>query len=179
MVKEIISWLKAIIIALLIVFGVRHFIMEPSIVKGDSMLPNLHEGDRIIISKISSIDRFDEIAFVSPDTDDNYVKRVIGLPGDRIVIENDTLYINDEPYEESYLDDFKSQLAEGQIFTQDFDLEADYGYQVVPDGTYFVLGDNRPISRDSRSFGVINEDSIIGEVVFRIWPIQVIGPIKH
>ncbi|WP_017473516.1 signal peptidase I [Amphibacillus jilinensis] len=179
MVKEIISWLKAIIIALVIVFVVREFVMTPSIVKGDSMLPNLRDGDRIIISKISSIDRFDEIAFYAPDADDNYVKRVIGLPGDQIKIENDVLYINDVPYEEDYLDELKVQLHDNQLFTYNYDLEEEQGYHVVPEGSYFVLGDNRPISRDSRNFGVISEDAIIGEVVFRIWPLNAMGVINH
>ncbi|SEN85520.1 signal peptidase I [Amphibacillus marinus] len=175
MVKEIISWLKAIIIALVIVFVVREFLMTPSIVKGDSMFPNLQDGDRIIISKVSSIDRFDEIAFLAPDTNDNYVKRVIGLPGDEISIQDDILYINGVAYDEPYLDELKENLFEDQLFTYNYDLEQDHGYQVVPDGTYFVLGDNRPISRDSRNFGVIAEESIIGEVVFRIWPVGSIG----
>lgn len=170
MLKEIFSWVKAILIAVIIVFVVREFLMITSIVMGDSMMPNLNDGDRIIISKISSIDRFDEIAFLAPDTDDNYVKRVIGLPGDEIKVENDYLYVNGETHDELYLEVFKASLGENQLMTKDFVLE-----QVVPEGQYFVLGDNRLISRDSREFGFISEESIIGKVSFRIWPLDAIG----
>lgn len=175
MVKEIISWLKAGIIALVIVIVVREFVMTPSIVKGDSMKPSLYDGDRIIISKISTIDRFDTIAFVAPapNSDDNFVKRVIGLPGDQIKIEENILFINGEAQDEYYLDEVKS---DGSFFL-DYDLEGVHGHQVVPEGTLFVLGDNRGRSYDSREFGVIDEDSIIGEVIFRIWPISGIGVI--
>lgn len=175
MLKELISWLKALVIALIIVFVVRKFIITPSIVKGDSMQPNLYDGDRIIISKVSSIDRFDEIAFVAPNGHDNYVKRVIGMPGDRIEINNDILYINGEVYDEFYL----TNLQEGEVVIDYFDLEKWHGYEEVPEGTYFVLGDNRRYSYDSRDFGVITEESVIGEVVLRIWPLDSIGVIKH
>jgi len=127
MLKEIFSWLKAIIIALIIVFVVREFLVTPSIVKGDSMMPNLNDGDRIIISKISSIDRFDEIAFIAPDKNENYVKRVIGLPGDEIEVKNDLLYVNGEEYEELYLADFKELLNENQLMTPDFTLKEKTG----------------------------------------------------
>ncbi|PXW89223.1 signal peptidase I [Streptohalobacillus salinus] len=173
MIEEIISWLKAIVIALLIVVVVRGVLMTPSIVKGDSMDPNLQDGDRIIISKIHDIDRFDEIAFIAPDKDENYVKRVIGLPGDHIKIEDDVLYINNTPYVEVYLDDKKEGYGSDQLFTGNYSLDG-----VVPEDSFFVLGDNRPISRDSRSFGVIDASSVIGEVVFRIWPLENIGIIN-
>lgn len=175
MLKELISWLKAAVIALIIVFVVREFAITPSVVKGDSMQPNLHDGDRIIISKLSSIDRFDEIAFVAPNGNDNYVKRVIGLPGDRIEINNDILYINDVVYDEFYL----AELGEHEILVDHFDLEEWHGYEEVPEDTYFVMGDNRRYSYDSRDFGVITEESVIGEVVFRIWPLDSIGMIRN
>lgn len=175
MLKELISWLKAAIIAIIIVFVVREFVMTPSIVKGDSMQPNLYDGDRIIISKMTKIDRFDEIAFVAPNGSDNYVKRVIGLPGDQIKIEEDVLYINGEAQDEFYLDRAKEQ----DLFFENFDLAEWHGYDEVPEGTYFVMGDNRKYSYDSRDFGVITEESIIGEVIFRFWPLNAIGVIEH
>ena len=95
-IAEILSWLKALLIALVIVLLFRHFLITPSVVKGESMMPNLQDGDRIILSKISEINRFDEIAFEAPDTNDNYVKRVIGLPGDTVEMRNDQLIINGE-----------------------------------------------------------------------------------
>lgn len=168
MLKEIMSWLYAVLIALVIVILVRGFIVTPSVVKGDSMQPNLYDGDRIIISKLSSINRFDEIAFVAPNGEDNYVKRVIGLPGDEIEIINDTLYINGTVYAEDYLTENYSEEVSIRYFST----------EKIPEGTYFVMGDNRKHSYDSREFGVINKDSIIGEVVFRIWPLDSIGAIS-
>ncbi|WP_182200653.1 signal peptidase I [Paraliobacillus salinarum] len=172
--RELFSWLKAIVIALVIVFVVREFLVTPSIVKGESMLPTLQDGDRIMISKVTPIDRFDEIAFQAPDAEENYVKRVIGLPGDSIEMKDDTLYINGTAYQEEYLSDHKEAVF-GNSFTENFTLKQITGEMTVPDGYLFVLGDNRPVSRDSRRFGFIDEDSVIGDVVFRIWPINAIG----
>ncbi|MDC3417089.1 signal peptidase I [Aquibacillus sp. 3ASR75-54] len=173
--EEILSWVKALAIALIIVLVVRQFLVTPSIVQGKSMEPNLHDGDRIILSKISKVNRFDEIAFRAPDADENYVKRVIGMPGDTIEMKDDTLYINGKAYEEPYLDSFKNQLEDGELLTNNFTLEEITGESVVPSGYYFVLGDNRFISKDSRVFGFISEESIIGDVKMRIWPLQNFG----
>ncbi len=172
--RELFSWLKAIIIAVIIVFVVREFLMTPSIVKGESMMPTLQDGDRIMISKVTSINRFDEIAFHSPDTDENYVKRVIGLPGDTVEMKDDVLYINGKAYEERYLDKYKEAYGDEEL-TENFNLQQITGETTVPDDYLFVLGDNRPISKDSRAFGFIKQDSVIGDVVFRIWPLHAIG----
>lgn len=176
-IAEILSWLKALLIALVVVLLFRHFLVTPSIVKGESMMPNLQDGDRIILSKISSIDRFDEIAFEAPDSNDNYVKRVIGVPGDTVEMRNDQLIINGKTYEEPYLDEYKQFLNDGFTLTEDFTLESLTGEEKVPEGKYFVLGDNRQRSKDSRTFGFIDEESVIGDVKFRIWPLDSIGPL--
>lgn len=175
MVKELMSWLKAIVLALIIVLVVREFVMTPSVVKGTSMEPTLHDGDRIIISKLGKLERFDQIAFIAPDSiaEENYVKRIIGLPGDYLEIKDDELFVNGVSYPEVYLEDVIDDLG-GFRYTDDFSLN-DLGLTEVPAGMYFVLGDNRPDSRDSRYFGVIEEESIIGEIVFRIWPPEGIG----
>lgn len=175
MVKELISWIKAIVIALVIVLVVREFVMTPSVVKGTSMEPTLHDGDRIIISKLGELERFDQIAFIAPDSvvEENYVKRIIGLPGDYVEVKDDVLFINGVSYPEVYLEDVLSEL-DGYTYTDDFSMN-ELGLTEVPDGMYFVLGDNRPDSRDSRYFGAIEEESVIGEIVFRIWPPEDIG----
>ncbi|WP_138418860.1 signal peptidase I [Aquibacillus sediminis] len=176
--KEVYSWIKALAIAFIIVFVVRQFLITPSIVNGESMLPSLEDGDRIIISKISRIDRFDEIAFHAPDSDENYVKRVIGVPGDTIEMKDDTLYINGKEYQEPYLDKYKERLGPEERLTDDFTLEEKTDHSVVPKGSFFVLGDNRWISKDSRYFGLISEDEIIGDVKMRIWPLDSFGFIQ-
>ncbi|SHN31442.1 signal peptidase I [Gracilibacillus kekensis] len=177
-VKELLSWMKALLVAVIIVLVCRHFLITPSVVKGESMMPNLEDGDRIILSKISNIDRFDEIAFEAPDTNDNYVKRVIGFPGDRVEMIDDQLYINGTLYEEHYLNESKSTLAVGDQLTNDFTLKDLTGHEKVPEGKLFVLGDNRRVSKDSRQFGFIDEEAVIGDVKLRIWPIDSIGIIN-
>ncbi len=174
-VQEAISWLKALLIALVIVLVCRHFLITPSIVKGESMMPNLEDGDRIILSKISKIERFDEIAFQAPDSEDNYVKRVIGLPGDTIEMRDDQLLVNGKPVKEPYLEDIKSILPSEDPLTNNFTLMEITGEEVVPEDKLFVLGDNRRVSKDSRSFGFIDEEEVIGDVKMRIWPLDSIG----
>lgn len=173
--SEILAWIKTLIIAAVVVFVLRHFFITPSIVEGDSMEPSLQDGDRIIISKVGKIERYDEIAFHAPDSNNNYVKRVIGLPGDEIRMKEDTLYINGEPVEEPYLKEAKASLPETFQFTRDFTLQEVAGAKQVPEGHLFVLGDNRSISKDSRYFGFISEKAIIGDVTIRIWPIDTFG----
>lgn len=175
LVRELLSWVKALLIAVVIVLLCRHFLITPSVVKGESMMPNLEDGDRIILSKISQIDRFDEIAFEAPDSNDNYVKRVIGFPGDTIEMKNDTLIINGKEYDEEYLSQAKSRLSDDELLTNNFTLYDLTGEEVVPEGKLFVLGDNRRISKDSRQFGFIDEESVIGDVKLRIWPLDAIG----
>ncbi|MFC4388110.1 signal peptidase I [Gracilibacillus marinus] len=175
LVRELLSWVKALLIAVVIVLLCRHFLITPSVVKGESMMPNLEDGDRIILSKISQIDRFDEIAFEAPDSNDNYVKRVIGFPGDTIEMKNDTLIINGKEYDEEYLSQAKSRLSDDELLTNNFTLYDLTGEEVVPEGKLFVLGDNRRISKDSREFGFIDEESVIGDVKLRIWPLDAIG----
>ena len=90
-------------------------------------------------------------------------------------MKNDTLYINDKPYEEEYLDELKSSLDDAGLFTEDFTLKELTGEEVVPEGEMFVLGDNRPYSKDSRVFGFVPMERIVGEVKIRYWPIKDIG----
>lgn len=172
---EMVAWMKTILIAVIAVFLLRHFFITPSIVEGESMMPTLHDGDRIIISKIGEIERFDEIAFHAPDSSDNYVKRVIGLPGDEIKMERDILYINGNPVKEPYLEEVKESRSSSFSFTEDFTLREVAGTRRVPEGYLFVLGDNRTISKDSRYFGFISEKAVIGDVTIRIWPLDTFG----
>ncbi|WP_416151826.1 signal peptidase I [Salipaludibacillus sp. HK11] len=168
------EWIKAVVVALVLAIVIRSFFFAPIVVDGQSMMPTLEHNDRMIVNKIgyniSEPDRFDIIVFHAPQNKD-YIKRVIGLPGDSVRYEDDVLYINDEAYEEDYLDDFKA-LADNQPFTGDFELEDFTGYETIPEGHVFVLGDNRQHSKDSRHIGVIPYDEVVGKANFVFWPVQ-------
>lgn len=177
--SEVLSWLKAFVLALIIVFVIRYFFFVPVTVYGESMLPTFEDHDKVIVSKTSSIDRFDEIVFkapdVLPDEDVHYIKRVIGLPGDKIEMKDDILYINGKPYKEDYVNRENTDTS-GQV-NYDFTLKELTGKSTVPKDCYFVLGDNRQVSNDSREFGFIKKDSVIGEVKFRIYPFNHFGKV--
>src|SRR5690606_6110462 len=162
--SELWEWTKALIIAFLIAVVIRYFLFTPIVVDGDSMMPTLENGDRMIVNKfgymVAELNRFDIVVFHAPEGKD-YIKRVIGLPGEHIEYRNDQLYINGEPIDEPYLDEYKSQLSEGQL-TQDFTLQdIEPNMDVIPEGYVFVMGDNRRYSKDSRHIGVVSEDKII------------------
>ncbi|WP_093047611.1 signal peptidase I [Salipaludibacillus aurantiacus] len=168
------EWVKAVAVALILAVVIRYFFFAPIVVDGQSMMPTLEHNDRMIVNKIgyniSEPDRFDIIVFHAPQNKD-YIKRVIGLPGDQIRYEEDMLYINDEPVEEPYLEDYK-QEADQMPFTGDFTLSEVTGYDSVPEGHVFVLGDNRQHSKDSRHIGVIPYDEVVGKANFVFWPVQ-------
>ncbi|MBQ0139157.1 MAG: signal peptidase I [Kurthia sp.] len=169
--KEIMSWVWPILIAVIIAVVVRQFLFAPVTVKGESMENTYHNNDRVIISKISKIERFDVIVFESPVEDDHYIKRVIGLPGDHVKVENDVLYINDKKYKEAYESDHIKEYKQDELnFTEDFTMEDVTGETVVPEGQYFVLGDNRQNSSDSRDYGFIKKSAINGVVAFKFFP---------
>ncbi|MCM3713173.1 signal peptidase I [Halalkalibacter oceani] len=166
--KESWEWLKAVIVALVLAFLIRQFLFAPVIVDGESMLPTLEDSDRLIVNKIGYVfgepERFDIIVFHAPAGKD-YIKRVIGLPGDRVEYRDDTLYINGEPFEEPYLDELRPLYQDG--LTGDFELDG-----VVPEDELFVLGDNRWHSRDSRDIGTVHIDEVIGKANVVFWPIS-------
>ncbi|MBE6182895.1 signal peptidase I [Bacillus ginsengihumi] len=173
--NEIWEWTKALLIAVVLAVVIRSFLFEPVVVNGQSMMPTLHNQDRLILNKISKPKRFDIIVFHATKTD-NYVKRVIGLPGDRIEYKNDTLYINGKAYKEPYLAPYKKmykeQYGNNTLLTENFKLKDVIGRDTVPKGTVFVLGDNRRNSRDSRMIGVVPMDKIIGKANVLFWPLS-------
>ena len=166
--NELISWIKSVAIALLLAVLIRQFLYTPVTVSGQSMEPTFEHDNRIVITKIHNIDRSDMIVFHSPNSDDDFIKRVIGLPGDVVIMKDDQLYINGEAFEEEYLEAHKKKVHEGQRLTENFEVE-------VPEGHYYVLGDNRQNSTDSRRIGFIDRKSIVGKVSFRFYPIKSIG----
>ncbi|MCR2822848.1 signal peptidase I [Lederbergia panacisoli] len=172
--KEMFSWIKSIALAFIIAFMCRHFFFTPTTVFGESMSPTFHEHDRIVVSKTTKIERFDVIVFNAPDADKHYIKRVIGLPGDSIEVLDDVLYVNGKEIKEPYLLENKKDAPLSKL-TWDFTLKEITGKSSVPKGFYFVMGDNRLYSNDSRSFGFVSADSVIGEAKFRFYPLQKIG----
>ena len=164
-IKEVIPYIVIIIVVVLI----RTFIATPVIVSGDSMKPNLHDGEMLLVRKIgykgNNIKRHDIV--IVKEENEEIIKRVIGLPGEHISHKNNKLYVYDKLVEE----DYKFYDME------DFNLEEVCTCSSIPKGKYLVLGDNRPISKDSRIIGLIDEKDIIGKAIFRLWPISKIGSI--
>lgn len=175
-IKELIPY----IIILLVVIIIRTYIITPVTVVGDSMYPNLKDKEVLLLSKISYklnyIKRFDIVVINMQD--EEIIKRVIGLPGEYVEYKDNKLYINNNYVEETY--DYAK--------TKDFDLldvclkqttnEINCSENTIPDNYYLVLGDNRGISKDSRSIGLIKKEDIIGKAVFRFYPLNKIGIIK-
>ena len=169
-------WIKMFVLCTVIIFIMRAFIFVPLEVTGNSMSPTLKEHDFVVVENFSTVNRFDIIVFHAPDGN-TYVKRVIGLPGDHIVYKKDSLYINNKLVEETFLKDIKKKKNE-YVLTSDFDSKDLIGTKTIPKDQYFVMGDNRRVSKDSRSFGTISSYSIIGKARLVYYPIQDIKIIK-
>ena len=164
-IKEILPYIIIIIVVVLI----RSFIITPIIVSGDSMKPNLHNKEILLERKIgynsTSIKRFDIV--VIKNDNEEIIKRIIGMPGEHISYKNNKLYVNDKFMGTNF--NYRD--------TNDFNLEEICSCTSIPEGKYLVLGDNRPISKDSRIIGLVDEKDILGKAVYRIWPISKFGDI--
>ncbi|MBK8809840.1 MAG: signal peptidase I [Acidobacteria bacterium] len=165
-----------LIIVVFVLFGV--FIAQPVVVEGTSMVPQLHDGERLLVNKLiyykiksvswGHLERGDIVVFWYPnDPDKSYVKRVIGLPGETVEIRSGKVFINDKQLEESYLD------AEHNRNLPNVPAK-DVGMHY-----YFVMGDNRDNSSDSRVWGLVPEKYIYGKAFFRYWSPSSIGFLKH
>ncbi|WP_046175075.1 signal peptidase I [Domibacillus indicus] len=166
--NEFWEWTKALLIAVGLAALIRYFIFAPIVVDGLSMMPTLESGDRMIVNKLGDPDRFDIVVFHAPEKKD-YIKRVIGLPGETVEYKDDVLYVNGKAIDEPYLDQYKSEVTDGPL-TPDFTLVDIIGQETVPEGEIFVLGDNRRFSKDGRHIGTIKIDEIVGETKFVYWP---------
>ena len=165
--NELWEWLKILLIASVLSLVIRYFFFTPIIVDGKSMMPTLENRERMIVNKLSYVfgkpERFDIIVFHAPEEKD-YIKRVIGLPGEHIEYKDDTLYVDGVPYEEPYLEEYKKQLMGGTL-TEPFSI-------TVPKGHLFVMGDNRRQSKDSRHIGPIPIESVLGKTTLIYWPLK-------
>lgn len=183
--KEIIEWLKAFAFAL-VVMGIFNFFFTTTMVYSTSMYPTLIEKDLLLLKRGAEVQRGDIVSFkselllsegdiqrlnpiqklfVNTSTHKNLIKRVIAEPGDSIKVENEKVYVNGNLMDEAYV----SSPTTGFV-----DIEK------VPDGQYFLMGDNRSVSLDSRSMevGTISKDRIIGKVLVRVFPFNKLGTVK-
>ena len=162
-------WLRDLGVSVVIAVIVILFLYQPVKVEGTSMTPSLVNDERIFINKfvyrfgISDIVRGDTIVFWAPeDSTKSYIKRVIGVPGDVVEIVDGTVILNGKPQEEPYIrDDYRDRMSMTRRF--------------VEAGHYFVLGDHRNSSNDSRSWGTVPRDAIYGKAVFVYWPLDRLG----
>lgn len=153
---------KVVIISLAIILPIRYFLVQPFVVDGASMEPNFYNKEYLVINEISY--RFNQpqrgeiVIFKNPENPSVYfIKRMIGLPGEKIEIKKGVVYINDQLLPEPYLQHFSS---------------ADYPARTLGPDEYFLMGDNRSNSHDSRNIGPVNKKYIIGKVWFRGWPLN-------
>ncbi|HOV78562.1 MAG TPA: signal peptidase I [Bacillota bacterium] len=152
---------ESVAIAVILAVIIRLFVLEPFYIPSGSMEPTLKENDRIIVSKLTyrfqEPKRGDIVVFKYPkDPRRNFVKRLIAVGGETVALRNSRLYINGQPVQEDY-------LPQGLRF-------ADYGPVEVPSGSYFMLGDNRNNSDDSRAWGFLPRNLIVGKEIFIYWP---------
>jgi len=173
--EEILSWIWSIAVASVIMAILYFFVGRPFTVSGQSMYPTLHNGDHMIMSKIGGINRFDVVVLQAPDEDKEYIKRVIGMPGDTVEAKNGVLYINGKEVEQPFINTNNDKKT---VFIDDFTLKELTGEDKVPEGKYFVMGDNRGVSKDSRMIGFIDKSAIEGKAVFTVWPLNRIGGLK-
>lgn len=162
-------WGKTFSIALVMVILIQHFIFTPVKVDGASMLPTLQDGDSALLWKLGYEPRAFDVIVFEVSEGQYYVKRIIGLPGQSIEVVEDQLYVDGIVVPEPYLD---KDTNSGDTFTWDFTLQEVCQFQScekIPPGYYLVLGDNRPLSVDSRQIGLIHENQILGHVVGAQW----------
>jgi signal peptidase I len=164
------AWLRDLVIALSLVAFIIVFLYTPVKVEGTSMMPSLSDQEHIFINKfvyrIEPIHRGDIIVFRYPrDPSKSFIKRVIGLSGDHISIDDGRVYLNGELVAEDYV-------------PKAYEDERSYPEVVVPPDSYFVLGDHRSLSNDSRDFGPVASSFIFGKAVFGYWPMEKVGRLR-
>jgi signal peptidase I len=163
-------WVRDILISLAVSAFFIIFLYQPVKVEGTSMLPALEDQERVFINKfvyrLEPIERGDVVVFRYPrDTSKSYIKRVIAVAGDRVKIEDGLVYVNDRQIVESYV-------------PQMYEDVRSFAEAVVPPHAYFVMGDHRNLSNDSRDFGPVDESYIYGKAVFGYWPVAKVGKLN-
>ncbi len=167
---SLLVWGRDLFVSLIISAFIIVFLYQPVKVEGTSMLPGLDDQERIFINKFvysfEPIERGDVVVFHYPrDPSKSYIKRVIAEPGDRIRIDDGRVYVNGHALREPYV---PAEFADDRSMAE----------MVVPRGSYFLLGDHRSSSSDSRDFGAVNRRFIYGKAVFGYWPVDKMGVVK-
>ncbi len=166
------SWARDLVFSVLIAVILIVFIYQPVKVEGTSMMPTLTDQERIFINKftyhygLGNIERGDMVVFWYPlDTSKSYIKRIIGIPGDLVKISAGDVSVNGRPLVEDYVpDEYRDRIS--------------WGPERVPPDKYFVLGDHRSSSNDSRAWGFVDRKFIYGKAVFVYWPLDKMGPLR-
>ena len=166
-VESLYDWTEAVMVALIVVAVLFAFLFRVVGVEGDSMLPNLETGDRLVLNCFDSTPERGDIVVINRYTDDPLVKRVIAVAGDELDIRGGLVYLNGVALDESFLDPNNAVTPE-----KDFE-----GPKIIPEGYIFVIGDNRSDSHDSRfkDIGYVKVKDVVGVAVFRIWPFNRLG----
>jgi signal peptidase I len=164
------AWVFDLMISLATSAFIIIFLYQPVKVEGTSMMPSLEDQERIFVNKfvyrLEPIERGDIVVFKYPrDPSKSYIKRVIGMAGDRIRIDGGQVYVNDQALDEDYV---PSAYTDGRSYEE----------RVVPPNSYFVLGDHRSMSNDSRDFGPVDQSFIYGKAVFGYWPMDKVGRVR-
>ncbi len=171
-VRTALFWLRDLALSLVIAVVLIVFIYQPVKVEGTSMMPSLTDQERIFINKftyrlgLGAIERGDMVVFSFPqDPSKSYIKRVIGLPGDSVEIDRGDVIVNGKPLNEPYVpEEYRDRQSMDSL--------------VIPPDKYFVLGDHRSSSNDSRAWGFVGRQNIYGKAVFVYWPFDKIGRLK-
>lgn len=167
---EIFDLIKTFVICFIAIFLITTYLIRPVRVDGRSMYPTLEDDDmgimNIISRKMFGVDRYDVVVVYNDKVKEDWVKRVIGLPGDSIYAKDDVVYVNGKPIDEPYLDtDYANKIrARGDKFTEDFDEV------ILGEDEYFLMGDNRVNSTDSRMVGPFKGENIVGKDVYVFFP---------
>jgi len=160
--------IKIVVISFIIIVGIRHYVMQPFFVNGKSMEPNFHDGDYLIVDEISykfnDPARGDVVVFRYPgNPKEFFIKRIIGLPGEKVEIKDNKIVIFNNEHPNGLVIDESIYLPPNAVITKDYSKE-------LKNDEYYVLGDNRNFSADSRSWGVLKKHFIVGRAVIRAWP---------
>lgn len=182
--NELVEWLKALLIALILVVLIRWLLFQPFMVQGPSMQPNFVTGQKLIVNEIlydiRKPERGEVIVFHVPSEGRDFIKRVIAVAGDTVQVEGDKVIVNGKTVSETYIQEAIDQAhAEDRLYNSLNFPNTDFPDGKVPEGHVFVMGDNRSNSTDSRMIGYVPLEDIIGRADLIFWPLKDIGFINH